>query len=229
MKKQIVTRAYKMGDPIMILKALLLATVLNRDVFDLAEFGIEPSHISDFEADIATFQDNDADEELQGIQAEATEVKDAKAEEVKTAIRKIMVRVQDVHPENTARYRRFKTKGLSEMEDAYLLATGIGVAKKATKLIAEYASAGLTAAIIANLTAANNDFEAALEAKEEAVNDRDVATEDRIELGNALYAKMIRFTNFGKQLWVDKDEAKYNDYVIYDTPNGEAPVPEPVV
>ena len=56
--------------------------------------------------------------------------------------------------------------------------------------------------------------------QEDAIRLRDNATEDRIELGNELYKKIVELFDFGKDYWITRDEAKYNDYIISDTPSG---------
>ncbi|MFC2093968.1 hypothetical protein ACFLSV_08725, partial [Bacteroidota bacterium] len=58
-------------------------------------------------------------------------------------------------------------------------------------------------------------LEDALDEQADAIADRDIATEDRIETGNALYDKLINYCSFGQQIWIETDEAKYNDYIIY--------------
>jgi hypothetical protein len=42
-------------------------------------------------------------------------------------------------------------------------------------------------------------------------------------LGNALYGKITEFFGFGKDYWASRDESKYNDYIIYNTPTGQKP------
>ena len=44
------------------------------------------------------------------------------------------------------------------------------------------------------------------------------ATQERIRKGNVLYNEYVRISEIGKSLFVDNDEAKYNNYVINDAP-----------
>lgn len=55
------------------------------------------------------------------------------------------------------------------------------------------------------------------------VSDRDIATENRIEALNALYALVMKYAGTGQDIFYEENEAKYNDYVIYDTPSGLPP------
>ena len=47
-------------------------------------------------------------------------------------------------------------------------------------------------------------------------------TRDRAILGNELYALIVEMFNAGKNYWFSRNEAKYKDYVIYNTPSGQA-------
>ncbi len=52
------------------------------------------------------------------------------------------------------------------------------------------------------------------------ISDRDIATESRIETLNALYRLVTRYAGIGQDIFYEINEAKYNDYVLYDTPSG---------
>jgi hypothetical protein len=84
----------------------------------------------------------------------------------------------------------------------------------------ELQAKGLTAGMIADLDTKCTQFDLAIAAKEDAVLAREVATEQRVTLANDLYARIVRICGFGKDYWFTRNEAKYNDYVIYDTPTG---------
>jgi hypothetical protein len=134
---------------------------------------------------------------------------------LKTGVRGVMARVVTVFKEGSAKYEAFGVKGMDAMTDPELLKCGRRVARVATEYLVDLAGTGLTALIITDLTTKCQKFEDALAKQEKAIADRDIATEDRIEMGNALYEKMMNYCGFGQTIWVETDEAKYNDYVIY--------------
>jgi hypothetical protein len=43
-------------------------------------------------------------------------------------------------------------------------------------------------------------------------------------VGNVLYAELVKLCNTGKDIFYSLNEAKYNDYVIYNTPTGKVEV-----
>ena len=223
MEKQEVTRDYRMGDPILIGKCIEVHAFMQRDAAPFNDFNVMAPDIAAFNDNINSFQDIETDEELQGVVSEYTELKDAKADEVKVAVRAILTRAQNKFGLGTARYKKFGTKGMDAFDDLQLLACSKRVKRVAEGFLALLGAVGLTAAMVTALDVLNEAFEKTIEDQRDAIADRDIATEDRIEQANELYKLLVDYCNIGKNIWVTTDEAKYNDYVIYDTPTGAAP------
>jgi len=57
-------------------------------------------------------------------------------------------------------------------------------------------------------------LDAAIDAVAASNETRDLATQTRIEKGNALWAEMTYLASIGQTLYADTNEAKYNDYVL---------------
>ena len=224
-KKREVQRKYAFADSWLIELCNTRRQFIIRDIAEFSAYSVDALVMTDFENETNAFEAFQTDEELAGIQSEKTEVKDASAEAVKTDVRGIMTRVESKHKPQTARYRRFGTKGMDEMDDNHLLACGRRVARVATDVLADYADVGLMAAIITELETKCQSLEDALNEQADAVANRDIATEDRIEMGNALYGKLTNYCSFGQQIWAETDEAKYNDYIIYTS---EGKLAEPI-
>jgi hypothetical protein len=66
----------------------------------------------------------------------------------------------------------------------------------------------------------------AIDARQQAEKARDLQTEQRLEAGNTLHREIVRLSNMDKDLFVTTDEARYNDYVIYNTPAVKKPKAE---
>jgi hypothetical protein len=101
------------------------------------------------------------------------------------------------------------------MEDKTLLVTSRNIATKAQEYLSELSESGLTQAMVDDLTSKNQEFENAIVAKKDKVAERDVATANRIRKGNEIYDLMVKYCEFGKDIWYTVDEARYNDYIIY--------------
>ena len=214
-KKRVVKRKYSFADGWLIKLSNNIRQFILRDIAEFAGYNVDAAAMTTFENETNDFEAFETDEELAGVQSEATEVKDAAAEAVRIGVREIMTRVESKHKPNTGRYRRFGVKGLDDMDDSSLLGCGRRVVRVATTVLADYTDVGLTAAIVTDLSTNCQTLEDKIDLQSDAIADRDIATEDRIEMGNALYEKLINYCSFGQQIWVATDEAKYNDYVIY--------------
>ena len=64
------------------------------------------------------------------------------------------------------------------------------------------------------------DYKSAKSGVARGVSDRDIATESRVETLNNLYSLLVKYTGIGQDIFYKVNEAKYNDYVLYDTPSG---------
>jgi len=214
-KKREAIRDYHMSDADLAQLGDKAEELITRDETELAIYGIDDDDKDFIVEKTEEFKDYPTDVELEAVVSEKTEVKDGAADAVKVDVRSIMVRADNAFGIKSAKYRKFGSKGMDEMDDNNLHRLGSRVVRVATGFLPELAEEGLTAAIINALDVKNAAFDLAIDEKDEAVRTRDIDTEDRIELGNTLYSKIVKVFNAGKNYWVNKDEAKYNDYVIY--------------
>jgi len=214
-KKKEVVRNYRFPDSWLITLCNRVIAFILRDILEFAAYGIVAANVDDYRDEVDAFEEYPTDIELAGTQKVKTEEKDSFVDGVKTEIRGVMARVVTVFKVGSARYEIFGTKGMDAMTDSELLKCGRRVVRMATKYLAELAATGLTAAIITSLKTKCQGFEDAIEEQELAIANRDVATEERIEIANALFEKLMNLCGFGQNIWVAANEAKYNDYIIY--------------
>ena len=84
--------------------------------------------------------------------------------------------------------------------------------------LAEYAKAGLTAAMLDALAASAAEFLERLGQQQDAETARGRAADVRILAGNALYNELVDLCAIGKAPYATTDARKYADYVMNDTP-----------
>jgi len=220
-------RDYKIDDANLIITTKSKIGFMRRDIAKLGEFGFTNQKLTTFEAQATAFENFPTDKELLGMQVQATELKDAKAAEVIDAIEQIMGRAKTKYGLNSGRYRTFATGDLHTWDNANLLIVGRRVVRIGNIYLSDLAPLGLTAAILSNLTTLCNNFEDLILSKDIKVGERDVTQEDRVEMGNAIFAQLKDYCRLAKTAWRTIDAAKYNDYLIYDTPSGTAAEGEP--
>ena len=207
----------------MLHNGLDLISFANRDVAEFTKMGIEPPFLDELKSDIVELQNAPDDVEVLGEQTPFTEEKDALAEEIKDSIRTIMQRAENKWGTGSARYRQFGTSGLSELNDNDLEACAKRVLRVAERNLADLA--GLTTNDLTTLQRLTINFHSARESQHDAKANRDIKTEDRQITANDIYDRQVIIANTGKRIWENKSEAKYNDYVIYDTPTPPPPTP----
>lgn len=223
MPKQTATRQYSMADGNLKQLADALKTSINRDLADFATRNIMAAQVTALQALIDTFDATTTDEELLGMVTNAVNLKDAIANNIRTAVRPIRSMAETAYG-TTGKYNTFGFDGLSELTDADLYRFARRVVRVGTKLLAELAAQGLAAAQLTNIDTLATSYDTAIDAIENAVEDRDLETQDRILKGNALWAEMSRLASIGRSLYEDTDEARYNDYVLV---GGSTPTPPP--
>ncbi len=221
MKKQNSHRKYNFPDADLYLQCVERLKYANRDRQQFEQYGYKTERMQKFAAMCDKFRSLPDDDELVGDQMLVTEKKYAAAEKLKTAIRSLMTRVAMKYSNRTGRYRKFGTSKMGDMTDAQLLFCGRRVARVARQQIDFLSEVGVNENTIQRVTDACRNFENALNIQQDKVSDRDIAVERRIDQGNALYDEMIVLCNIGKDIWVETDLAKYENYTIYESNNDQ--------
>jgi hypothetical protein len=224
MKKKEATRTFKFSDALLITKSREKIAFIQRDAVEFEKFGVTQANVLDLENKVNFFADNATDVESLSNQTEVTAAKDAKAEILRVAIRDIMARAELKYGVSNAKYRKFGTEALSRQTDAELAMTGKRVVRVGNILLTELAEKGLTPALLASLQTITQDFETLVIDTRIKVGERDIQQEERVELANAIYSVLVSYTNTGQSIWATSNVAKYNDYIIYNTPTGLPPV-----
>ena len=133
----------------------------------------------------------------------------------------MMTRVAMKYSNRSGRYRKFGTAKMGDMTDAQLIFCGRRVVRVARQQIDFLAEVGVNEQVIKRVVDAVQDFEKSVNIQQDKVADRDIAVERRIEQGNKLYEELITLCNIGKDIWVETDTAKYENYCIYESNNDQ--------
>ena len=224
MKKKEAVRAYNFSDAKLVTTVNEKIAFIRRDAAEFNEFGITSAMVDALESQTNLFSNTATDVELVGNQKEVTATKEAIANQLRGAIRNVMSRVVLKYEEQTAKYRKYGTAALSQQSDAQLLVIASRVVRVGTEMLDDLADNGLTAAMLSNVKSLKDDLEQELISMNLKISDRDIEQESRVEAGNAIYTTLVKYTNTGQSIWVSSNVAKYNDYVIYNTVSGEAPL-----
>lgn len=207
-------RRYRISDARLVQLSDSVRQSAQRDATELSAYGVSAATITALEAARDAFANNPTDEELSGDLVIATQAKNATKTELQRQVRQISDRARIKFGEADGRFRKFGVELLSRQTDDELLRTAKRVVRVANSLLPELTSEGLSPLMIAELGATADTFDNQIDAQDEAFKNRDIAVDQRIGLGNALYDLLVNLAAKGKLCWEDVNEAKYNDYIL---------------
>ena len=223
MKKPIVTRNYNFADAVLKQKADELLVLLDRDSVEFADRGYDRDVKDAFVNAIRIVSDQTSDETLEASKMILTENKNANRSVLEKSMRTIFNMAANKFGTKSAQYRAFGNPEISRQSDAEIVRTCKVMVTAARANLPALESEGLTEEKIEKLNDQGVTLDNSIDVAKKGVSDRDIATEKRVEELNALYALVIKYAGIGQDIFYEENEAKYNDYVIYDTPSGLPP------
>ncbi len=230
MKKKETIRTYNFTDAHLITEANRVLDCIDRDMIEFTTRGWNSVEQQTWNQLTDDFDTMPTDDELEGIKMEKTATKDEKRSAVEDHCRNIMNMVMKKYRTNLPRIKRFGEQAFSQMTDEQMLRSAKHIFRTATTFLSDLQTEGLTNIILDAFKQAYIDFDEAISDQKEAISDRDVATEERIAKGNALYEFVAIWASVGKTLFYTISEAKYNDYILYESSGGaDMPVTPPSV
>lgn len=221
MKKNSISREYIFPDAVLKQKADEFINLIDRDIAEFTDRGYTLAKKTEFTNARDAVDNFPSDEQLETIKIELTAQKDAARNALAKTMRTILNMAQNVYGLASAKYKEFGASDLARQSDAELVRNARIMTVTAEKYLTDLASEGLSADKITTLSTQRDTLDLAIDAQAKGISDRDVATEDRVETLNILYRLLIKYAGIGQDIFYETDEAKYNDYVIYDTPSGE--------
>lgn len=207
-------RKYRFSDGMLL---QLADTVIRNGIRDSAVLesqGVTTARLDALETLNTTFRDTEDDVEWKGLVAEKTELKDAAMAVCKSGTANIRRMAVNVFGERSGTYRRFGFDNINKLSDIYRIRAYFRIWRRANEHATALAPEGLTPEVLAAFRTACENYDAAYDVMDDTARDRDIAAEERIDLGNRIYAEVVKICNTGKNYWRERSEARYNDYLI---------------
>jgi len=229
MKKDPVIREFHLTDAVLKQKADEFINLLDRDIIEFTERGYTPAKKTELINARNAVDDFPSDEQMEAIKVDLTNQKDAARSAMEKTMRTILNMAENTFGFGSAKHKEFGASDLTRQPDAEIVRNARILAAAAQKYLGDLQTEGLTVEKITMLTTQRETLDLAIDAQAKGISDRDVATEDRTEILNVLYRLLTKYAGIGQDIFSETDEAKYNDYVIYDTPSGLPEVVPPPV
>ena len=217
--KKVSVRNYSMTDAKLIQVADEKLFNLTRDAAEFSARGYDNAMITSIKSKRTAFDSFPSDIYLNGDRQIATQNKNAARELVEAKTRTVQLAANQTF-RNAGTVSKFGISALSTLTDDEAIRNAKNAYRAATDYLSDLTPKGITAAFLAAYLSAIEDFDLKKDLQNVAENNRDEATENRINLGNELYTAIVDLCAVGKDIWYNVSEAKYNDYVLYDNQQG---------
>jgi hypothetical protein len=209
------TRNYSFSDAELAMLASNLVAFMTRDQTQFTARGITSQMVTALQTLGNAFEVLPTDDYFLADFLAAVETKNSHREDCTLKLRAIIGYAKVKWGANAPQVKKFGAGDMTvEADKSFLLTCRMG-ATVATAALSDLTPVGLTQQMITDLTTASGLLETDLNSIATAQAARDIATDDRIKKGNALYDFVSKYCEIGKIIWTDVNEAKYNDYVIY--------------
>lgn len=232
MKQKEAVRDYLFPDSSLIQKCDDVLNSVARDSVEFDKRGYNEQKRDAFSTLRENFADLPLDSSLEGIKVSATQRKDQLRDSLETKMRTVFALFKNKFSTESGQYKELGESNISRLKDDALCRNAREMVKIAIKYKPDLSGDGLTDELIAELVDVNKSFDDAIDEQIAAVKNRDVGAYNRIKTGNALYKELLSVCTLGKDIWYSANEAKYNDFIIYNTPSGkkeDTPPAEPGV
>ncbi len=223
------TRNYSMSDADLCLFTSNLVVTMTRDQAQFTIRGVTAAMVTALKALGDAFEVFPPDNYYLQEYVLATETKNTTRESCTLKLRAIMGYAKIKYGSHSTQVKKFGAGDMTKQADKTFLVTCRMGIKVANDYLTDLTPVGLTAAMITDLTTAATLLETNLNTIATAQANRDIKTQERITKGNEIYTLVARYCEIGKIIWEDVDPAKYNDYVIYDSPIIPLSIPQNLV
>jgi hypothetical protein len=221
--KQASVREYNFPDSELKGIADSILSSAQRDGAELALRGVTAEKINMLQAMSSSLADIPTDEELAADISQVVAQKEVILENLRVLVRSVRTMAQNSYTANSPYYRCFHFEGMDDMRDEQLYFLGKRVMLEALDQLDVLSAEGLTTAMLDQVEQTLEGILVIVRAREVAEKARLIQTQLRIDAGNALYRDIIRLCNTARDIWASTNEAKYNDYIIYNTAGSHKP------
>jgi len=221
-----ISRDFRFSDAILKQKGDSFRDMLVRDMADFAVFGISDASvieglISDFDAQMPLSY-------FRGKVSIARQNRRAARKALMQRLRTLRAMTKAYWGGNAeANYRIYDWARLNLDNENRLMNRAKSAHQIATQQLAQLSNQGMNQQFLDSLETDRIALSNKIDEYKASVRQRDLATQQRIVKGNALYAEIVRLSDFGKNIYAFTNEAKHNDYRIYNPTPRKAPKPTP--
>jgi hypothetical protein len=208
-------RNYDFKDSNLMFFAQFLGSLIRRDMEEFENYGVTESDVVALESLSEDLLNFGQDKEYFYDYVISIEERDKIINDLQIILRTMAMRTELKWGKNSPKYKGLGVSDLKNIPVETFAARARTIHTFMSENLAELASEGLTQAMLDNLDAKILELIAAINLVLDKENLRQEKTKERIILSNQIYKLVKKYCDIGKLSWVNTNEAKYNDYLIY--------------
>ena len=191
-----------------------LVLILTENLADFSEYALTAAKISALEALGDQFENFLPDAHYAGLVTLAVQARNAKRKDVVRKIRTVMVRMNEAIPDKLAPYERFTADVMKRLSVEEFLINVRTFKDSIAMDMADLDDEGITQAELNALYAETEALETLTRAVGVQIAVRSKKQQERVALGNQIYALVKKYANYGKDRYAD-NPAMFNLFIIY--------------
>ncbi|MGQ7869563.1 hypothetical protein [Sunxiuqinia sp. sy24] len=117
--------------------------------------------------------------------------------------------------EQSVEYRALRFGEIQTMKEQDLIIFANHVSTTCRQMLNKLARPNITEDMLNTLDTTTQQLDDAIDEQKKMISTREAKTFEREEKANAIYVQIAEICEVGKKIWEEKNEAYYNDYVIY--------------
>ena len=199
-----------------------MVTLVSRDADEFSKYGYTtdlPAHLRGL---TDTFKAIEPDMYWEGHQTLATNAKNKSSDNLTALLGEIGFKAKLALGEDSKEYHMFRIAGMRKLNDAQLVSYAKHVYATATYFKDKLATRNVDEALLAECSDAIQILDDAIDAQTAAISIREQKSVERTDLGNQLYATISELCDVGKRVWENKNQAFFDDYVLYGSTKSSA-------
>ncbi|MDQ2180546.1 hypothetical protein [Marinifilum sp. D714] len=208
-------RSINLSYPELIQRADRVAMVVQRDITEFQKYGYAENVHEEVAAKCLAFKEVESDMFWEGQKVLATNKKENCKGKLVEILGEFAFKSKLALGEHTKEYKMFRFTGLKKLNDKELIPYASHVIKTARLMPDELAKRNLTIEDFTAAESATKALDDAIDAQADAIAVREQKSLERLNKGSELYKMISELCDVGKRIWEHKNEAFYNDYVLF--------------
>lgn len=196
-------------------RAKRLSSCIERDRYYFTTW-VSPEHLAtELQFRTEAFQQLQPDMYWLGQQMLATEEKNQARKALTDLLQEFQFRTKIALGKNSTPFQLFRFRYRPKLSDKEIVSDGKHISITAVKCLDHLVEQRIDQHLLDHLNLAIQSLEIAIDNQQRAKAQREQKREERIEQGNALYKMIVEICEVGKQIWRNRNEAFYKDYLLY--------------